>query len=47
MNSTIYKFDHHVMGRESIDLSRMAINISGIDPAVDLKLSNSYEDMCD
>lgn len=47
VNSTIYKFDHHVMGRESIDLSRMAINISGIDPAVDLKLSNSYEDMCD
>jgi acetoacetyl-[acyl-carrier protein] synthase len=46
-NSIIYKFDHHVMGRESIELSTESINIAGIDPAVDLKLTNSYEDMCD
>jgi len=46
-NSTIYKFDHHVMGRESIELSTTEINIAGIDPAIDLNLSNRYEDMCD
>ena len=47
VNSTIYKFDHHVMGRESIQLSTTEINISGIGPAIDLNLSNRYEDMCD
>ena len=46
-NSTIYKFDHHVMGRESIELSTTEINIAGIDPAIDLNLRNRYEDMCD
>lgn len=46
-NSTIYKFNHNVMGRESIELSDESIKIAGIDPEISLDIKNSYEDMCD
>lgn len=47
INSTIYKFDHNVLGSESIELSRDRISIAGIAPEISLAITNSYTDMCD
>ena len=47
INSTIYKFDHNVLGSESIELSTDKISIAGITPEISLVLANSYADMCD
>lgn len=46
-NNTIYKFDHNVLDRDSIEISNKEIKIVGHNHPVSLKLTNSYEDMCD
>lgn len=46
-NSIIYKFDHNVLGSESIEQSDKEISIAGIAPSISLDISNNYEDMCD
>jgi len=46
-NSIIYKFDHNVLGRESIAIDDSKIKVSGIDKEISLQLNNSYKDMCD
>lgn len=47
VNSIIYKFDHNVMGSESIEMSSDSISIKNITPEVALDVNNPYEDMCD
>ena len=47
VNSTIYKFDHHVLGSESIRMNRDAISVAEIVPKISLKIANKYSDMCD
>ena len=46
-NRTIYKFDHNVLGSESIEMDTAAIRISDIPEAISLQIDNSYDDMCD
>jgi acetoacetyl-[acyl-carrier protein] synthase len=46
-NSIIYKFDHNVLGGESIAIDDSKIKVSGIDKEISLQLNNSYKDMCD
>jgi len=46
-NRTIYKFDHNVLGSESIELAEGKLSIAGLAPEISLSLSNPYEDMCD
>ena len=46
-NSTIYKFDHNVLGSESITMSPTEIEINGLKQRVSLQLDNPYQDMCD
>ncbi len=45
-NRTIYKFDHHVLGSESIELSAENIAVAGLAPEISLDIENSYADMC-
>ncbi len=47
INSTIYLYDHDVLGSDSIELSTEHITIKGITPKISLNIENSYEDMCD
>tara|TARA_B110000858_G_scaffold49124_1_gene56636 strand:- start:9767 stop:11686 length:1920 start_codon:yes stop_codon:yes gene_type:complete len=46
-NRTIYKFDHNVLGSESIELSNGSLSVTGLTREISLELENSYEDMCD
>lgn len=46
-NRTIYKFDHNVLGSESIELSNGNVSITGLTREISLELENPYEDMCD
>ena len=46
-NRTIYKFDHNVLGSESIELSNGNLCVTGLTREISLKLDNPYEDMCD
>ncbi|GJM12881.1 MAG: beta-ketoacyl-[acyl-carrier-protein] synthase FabY [Pseudohongiella sp.] len=46
-NRTIYKFDHNVLGSESIELSDGNLSVKGLNPEISLSLDNPYEDMCD
>ncbi len=46
-NRTIYKFDHNVLGSESIDLSTHSIAVAGLTAEISLDIENSYQDMCD
>ena len=46
-NRTIYKFDHNVLGGESIDLNTDRLTVTGLTPEISLTLDNRYEDMCD
>jgi acetoacetyl-[acyl-carrier protein] synthase len=46
-NRTIYKFDHNVLGNESIELSNGNLSVSGLTREISLELENPYEDMCD
>ena len=46
-NRTIYKFDHNVLGSESIELSNGNLSVTGLTREISLKLDNPYEDMCD
>lgn len=46
-NSTIYKFDHNVLGSESIAISKEEIKVNGLQQPISLQLVNPYKDMCD
>ena len=46
-NRTIYKFDHNVLGSESIELSNGNLSVSGLTREISLELENPYKDMCD
>lgn len=46
-NRTIYKFDHNVLGSESIELSNGNVSVTGLTREISLSLENPYEDMCD
>ncbi|PCI80766.1 MAG: beta-ketoacyl synthase [SAR86 cluster bacterium] len=46
-NRTIYRFDHNVLGSESIELSNGNISVTGLTQEISLSLENPYEDMCD
>ena len=46
-NRTIYKFDHNVLGSESIELSTGNLSVTGLTREISLELENPYEDMCD
>lgn len=46
-NRIIYKFDHNVLGSESVELTKDNIAVKGIKPEITLDLENSYQDMCD
>tara|TARA_B110000240_G_scaffold63170_1_gene71953 strand:- start:98 stop:1414 length:1317 start_codon:yes stop_codon:yes gene_type:complete len=46
-NRTIYKFDHNVLGGESIELSTGNLSVAGLTREISLELENPYEDMCD
>ena len=46
-NRTIYKFDHNVLGSESIELSNGNVSITGLTREISLELENPYADMCD
>jgi acetoacetyl-[acyl-carrier protein] synthase len=46
-NRTIYKFDHNVLGSESIELSGGNLAVKGLTPEISLELDNHYQDMCD
>ena len=46
-NRTIYKFDHNVLGSESIELSNGNLSVTGLTREISLELENHYEDMCD
>ncbi len=45
-NRTIYKFDHNVLGSESIELTTENIAVAGLTPEISLDIKNTYEDMC-
>lgn len=45
-NRTIYKFDHNVLGSESIELTGGNLSVKGLSPEISLSLDNPYEDMC-
>lgn len=44
-NNTIYKFDHNVLGSESLEMDTTEISIKDIGKNISLDLKNSYEDM--
>ena len=46
-NRTIYKFDHNVLGSESIDLADGKLAVTGLTPQISLELENPYSDMCE
>lgn len=46
-NRTIYKFDHNVLGSESIALGSGKLSVAGLTREISLSLDNPYEDMCD
>ena len=46
-NRTIYKFDHNVLGSESIDLADGKLAVTGLTPEISLELENPYSDMCE
>ena len=46
-NRTIYKFDHNVLGSESIDLANGKLAVTGLAPQISLELENPYSDMCE
>ncbi|MBL4582853.1 MAG: beta-ketoacyl synthase [Gammaproteobacteria bacterium] len=46
-NRTIYKFDHNVLGSESIELADGSLSVAGLTREISLQLDNPYEDMCD
>ena len=46
-NRTIYKFDHNVLGSESIDLADGKLAVTGLAPQISLELENPYSDMCE
>lgn len=46
-NRTIYKFDHNVLGSESIELDSGNLTVTGLKREITLSLDNPYEDMCD
>ena len=46
-NRTIYKFDHNVLGSESIELGNGNLSVAGLTREISLELENPYEDMCD
>lgn len=46
-NRTIYKFDHNVLGSESIELAGGSLSVTGLTREISLSLQNPYEDMCD
>ncbi|MEX0963674.1 MAG: beta-ketoacyl synthase [Pseudohongiellaceae bacterium] len=46
-NRTIYKFDHNVLGGESIELNTNNIAVAGLAAEISLAIENLYEDMCD
>ena len=46
-NSTIYKFDHNVLGGESIAITANSIKVNGLQQVISLDLDNPYLDMCE
>lgn len=46
-HKTIYKFDHNVMDESALTMDTSQIKIDNHQVAIDLALSNPYEDMCD
>lgn len=46
-NRTIYRFNHNVLGGDSIDISEDRLAVEGIGPEISLEVENSYQDMCD
>jgi len=46
-NRIIYKFDHNVLGSESIELDSGKISVAGLKQQVSLDIENLYQDMCD
>ncbi|MDG1024917.1 MAG: beta-ketoacyl synthase [Gammaproteobacteria bacterium] len=46
-NRTIYKFNHNVLGSESIDLADGKLAVTGLTPEISLELENPYSDMCE
>ncbi|PCJ25606.1 MAG: beta-ketoacyl synthase [SAR86 cluster bacterium] len=46
-NQTIYRFDHNVLGDDSIEIGESNISVDGVSPKISLQIDNSYEDMCD
>jgi acetoacetyl-[acyl-carrier protein] synthase len=46
-NRTIYKFDHNVLGSESIELNSANITVKNLEPEISLNIENNYEDMCE
>lgn len=46
-NRTIYKFDHNVLGSESIELNANGLSVAGLSPDISLEIENPYLDMCD
>ena len=46
-NNTIYKFDHNVLDKDSIEISNKEIKIAGHTKPISLELTSNYEDMCD
>lgn len=45
-NRTIYRFDHNVLGGDSINITEAKIAVAGITPEISLEIENSYQDMC-
>lgn len=46
-NRTIYKFDHNVLGSESIELNSENIRVKDLEPEISLNIENNYQDMCE
>ena len=46
-NNTIYKFDHNVLGNESLEMNESKISINEIEPPISLEFESSYADMCE
>ncbi len=46
-NRTIYRFDHNVLGGDSIQINKDHIAVAGIAPQISLEVDNRYQDMCD
>lgn len=46
-NNIIYKFDHNVLDGDALEISQDSLKISGHQQIVNLKVKNSYSDMCD